>query len=301
MNNNDLKSLVTQMYDNVLNLIDQEKGGTTKEQLVSYLKDAIRSVDSIKNEDIKSAKLVFTNVYEEIANKSITSYQNTNGKFKELSKMHKERLDTCIDEQIDLPLLSQKFDDIQQHMSDEVIKANEIITQLSEQVKELEKASSIDSLTKILNRRSLDNHLNEICLNKEGNYKFHLLILDIDDFKLINDKYGHIAGDKILIYIANILKRTLRGDDKIFRYGGEEFIILLNNVDDAKCKAITQRLLELVRGSKLIYKGANLNVTTSIGTTLYKKEDTPDTLIARADKALYAAKHSGKNTICSEI
>ncbi len=300
MHNDDLKSLVTQMYDNVLSLIEQEEN-TTKEQLIHYLRDAIKTVDSIENNNVDSAKLVFKNVYKEIAKKSISSYKNTNGKFAKFTNMQKKVLDNQKKNQIDLPSITEKFDEVQKHMSEEVAKANEIITQLSTQVLELEKTSNIDALTKILNRRALNTYLSEICSNKDEEYKLHMLLLDIDDFKIINDSFGHLGGDKILIYIANILKKTLRNGDKIFRYGGEEFIIILNNVDDVKCKAITQRLLELVRNNKLIYKGDNISVTTSIGTTSYKHNDTPESLIDRADRALYNAKNSGKNKICSEI
>lgn len=300
MSNDDLKSLVTKMYDNVLNLIDQEDS-TTKNQLVNYLKDAIKIVESIEDDDVNSTKQFFTNQYREIAHKSISSYKNSNGKFEKLSKMQEETLIVASKEQIDLPSITKKFDEIQIHMSEEVGKANDIITKLSSQVKELEKTSNIDALTKILNRRSLNNYLNDICNDKEKEYEFHLLMLDIDDFKQINDNFGHIAGDKVLIYISNIIKKTLRGEDKIFRYGGEEFIIILNGVDDIKCFTITNRILELVRNSKLIYKGDNLSVTTSIGTTKFLNSDTPETLIARADQALYKAKKSGKDKICSEI
>jgi diguanylate cyclase (GGDEF)-like protein len=125
--------------------------------------------------------------------------------------------------------------------------------------------------------------------------------LDVDDFKVINDTFGHIAGDKILIFIANILKKTLRDGDKVFRYGGEEFVIVLNRITDEHCKNITLRILELIRKNKLIYKGQSINVTMSIGATKYKESDNEDTLMSRADKALYRAKNSGKNQMYSEI
>ena len=303
MQNDDLKSLVTQMYDDLLNYIDLEEN-TTKEQVVEYLKDAVSVVENLNDEDldsIKHAKLTFTNAYKEIANKSLLSYKDTSGKFQELTQMHVETLNECHEPHINLPELTQKFNDIQQHMSDEVLKANSVISQLTEQVKKLEETTQIDALTKVFNRRALIKYLNKICAIKRGNYAPQLLMLDIDDFKKVNDIYGHIAGDKILIFIANILKKTLRDGDKIFRYGGEEFIIILNRIDDQRCKAITLRLLELVRSNKLIYKGKNIQVTTSIGATKYRVGDTPDTFIARADSALYKAKESGKNQMFSEI
>lgn len=299
MQNEELKSLVTKMYDNVLNLIDIQET-TSKDQLIHYLNDAIKTVESIKDDDIKSAKFIFEEPYKEIASSSISSYKFTNSKFEKISKLHKKTLADCHNDQIDLPSLTEKFSEIQQHMSDEVNRANNIISLLSTQVKELEKASNIDALTKVLNRRALDTYLTQLCKTIEKQ-NFHLLLFDIDDFKLVNDNYGHTTGDKVLIYLANRIKKALRGEDKIFRYGGEEFVVILHNVNDSKCKATSTRLLELIRESKLIYKGNNLSVTVSIGTTPHNEGDSPEMLLNRADKALYSAKKSGKDKICSEI
>ncbi len=259
---------------------------------------------NISDEDMSSvgfAETLFHNAYQDIANKSLSSYADTNANIQKLTKMHEKTLLECNAQHINLPALTLKFDEIQSHMNNEVKKANEVISQLTTQVKTLEKKSNLDSLTKVFNRRALTTYLKSVCSNNEIPYEFHMLILDIDDFKNINDKYGHVAGDKVLIFIANILKKTLRDGDKVFRYGGEEFIIVLNRIDDALCNKISNRLLSLVRGNKLIYKGEGLRVTMSIGTTVYTKGDTPDSLIARADKALYRAKNSGKNQMHTEM
>lgn len=302
MQNNDLKSLVTQMYDNLLDLIDQQEN-TTKKQVVNYLKDAVQTIDSIDDNRLNSmehAKEAFTNAYEEIANKSISSYKTSNGKFKELTQMHQDTINEYLQENEHIPSITEKFNKIQTQMHDEVLKANQVISQLTKQIKTLEKKSNIDALTKVFNRRALITYLNKICYDKGINYELHLLVLDIDDFKIVNDTYGHIAGDKILIYISNILKKTLRDGDKVFRYGGEEFVIILNRINEETCIKITNRLLELIRVNQLIYKGQNIQVTASIGATKYHDQDTPDIIIERADKALYKAKHNGKNTMVSE-
>ena len=302
MQNNDLKSLVTQMYDNLLNHIDQQEN-TTKEQLVNYLKDAVTTVQSIDDQKLNSidtAKEAFTNAYQEIADSSLSSYQTTNERFEELTQMHVDTINEY-EEHINLPIITEKFNEIQAHMNSEVQKANQIISQLSHQVKILEEASTVDALTKVFNRRALISHLNKVCANDGVPYELHVLMLDIDDFKLVNDTHGHVAGDKILIYIANILKKTLRDGDKIFRYGGEEFLIILNRLDESNCRKITSRLLELIRSNQLIYKGVNIQVTASIGTTKYIQTDSPDSFIARADKALYNAKNNGKNQMYSEV
>jgi len=303
MTKDDLKSLVTEMYENLLENINHQTTANT-DDVVEYLRNSIHAVSSIsdgKMGSIEEAKAAFNNAYQEIANKSISSYQHTNERFEVLTQMHEETLSDYKNEPIDISSITKKFDDIQEHMVEEVKKANDIISKLSSQVKVLEKDSTLDSLTKVFNRRALTKHLEHLCSQQKLNYELHLLILDIDDFKVINDTYGHIAGDKILIFVANILKKTLRDGDKIFRYGGEEFILILNRIDMLYCNKVASRILELISKNTLIYKGKSLNVTVSIGTTILVEGDTSESLINRADNALYKAKDDGKNRICTEL
>lgn len=302
MQKDELISLANEMCKELSTIINQQES-PSKEQIVTYLKESAQIILNIDDKDLTSksfAESLFHNAYKEIADQSLSSYANTNQNIEKLTKLHEKALVECNSQLIDLPSLTTKFNEIQLHMSDEVKKANDIITQLSSQVKALEEKSNLDSLTKVYNRRALSSHLKLLCSNSDLPYEFHLLILDIDDFKNINDNYGHIAGDKVLIFIANILKKTLREGDKVFRYGGEEFIIILNRIDDEHCQKITTRLMDLIRSNKLIYKGESLRVTMSVGLTKYSAGDTPDSIIARADKALYRAKNSGKNQMFLE-
>jgi len=289
------------MYHELLASIDAQET-PNKDEVINYLKDAVVSIAQIDHDAIDSiehAKLAFSNAYKEIAQKSISSYQDTNSKFEQLSKLHKSAVSECKEQEqdgaIDISSITHKFDEIQSYMMDEVKRANKIIAQLTQQVKELEENSKLDALTKVFNRKALDSYLQEVTHKGELQHELHLLILDIDDFKQINDEYGHVVGDKVLIFLANILRKTLRDGDKIFRYGGEEFIIILNRIDMQKCKEIAKRIVEIISANKLLYKGEAINVTVSIGATRYHKGDTPDMLIARADKALYKSKHNGKN------
>lgn len=296
MQKKDLKSLVTQMFDELIQEIDAQDEAS-KEQVVTFLQDATNTIASIDDEAINSighAKHIFANAYKEIAQKSLDSYALSSEKFETLSQEYS-------DAQINLPELTAKFSDIQTQMTDEVKRANRVIIELTQKVKELEENSKLDALTKVFNRRALIQYLEEVTAKEDLKYELHLLMLDIDDFKTINDTYGHIAGDKILIFIANILRKTLRDGDKIFRYGGEEFIIILNRINSESCLDITNRLLHLIRSNQLIYKGSSLTVTMSIGATKYHRGDTPENIIARADKALYKSKKNGKNQMNVEI
>ncbi len=302
MKKDDLKSLVAQMYKELLQNIDSQEN-VNKAQVIDYLEDAIctfKKID-IETDSIEHAKLTFTNTYKEIAKKSISSYKETNGKFEELGKLHKATLDEAKTHLIDLPSITSRFDEIQAHMTEEVQKANDVITQLNLQVKNLEEDSNLDGLTKVFNRRALDRYLGSITQKEHLKHELHLLILDIDDFKSINDTYGHVVGDKILIFIANLLRNTLRDGDKVFRYGGEEFVIILNRITAKKCEEIAERILHTISTNTLLYKGDSVNVTISIGATKYIDGDNPESLIDRADRALYTSKAQGKNRMNVEF
>jgi len=302
MEKDDLKSLVTQMHKELLENIDSQEQAN-KEQVIKYLQDAIRTIrkiDDNKIDSIEHAKLAFTNAYKEIAKESLTSYKKTNGKFEELTKLHKETFEEFKPHFIDVPSITTKFNEIQSHMTHEIQKANEVIQMLSSQIKDLEEDSHLDGLTKVFNRKALNHYLEEITKKGSLQHELHLLILDIDDFKKINDTYGHIAGDKILIFLANLLRKTLRDGDKVFRYGGEEFVIILNRVDTNKCEEIARRILHNVSANTLLYKGESVKITMSIGSTRYVAGDTPESLIERADRALYKSKTKGKNQLNME-
>ncbi len=304
MKKNELNSLIQEMCDS-FNVFVNENEEVSKEHIVEYLRSSAELISNTSNVEINSyqdSKHILIEGYKEIAKQTLDSYHNTNQKISELTAEHGSALSECNSEKhIDLPALSSKFSDIQTSMEEEVNKANSVISQLTAQVKDLETKSSLDSLTKVFNRGALNTYLEKLCAHNDIKYDVHILILDLDDFKLINDQYGHVAGDKILIFIANILKKTLRDGDKIFRYGGEEFVIILNRIEDQQCRTITNRILKLISGNKLIYKGENIGVTVSIGTTKYVNSDTQESLIQRADKALYIAKNNGKNQVAREF
>jgi len=299
----ELISLANEMCKELITIINNQERAS-KEQLANYLFESAELVMNINEKDINSTEFsetLFHNAYKELTKKSLESYSQTNSKIENLTNMHKEILLKCEEEDINLPEVLNQFDDIQTQMSDEVKKANTTIKHLSEQVVMLERNSNLDGLTKVYNRRALSTYLNEICSKEKLPHDLYALVLDIDDFKKINDSHGHLAGDKVLIFIANILRKTLRDGDKVFRYGGEEFVIILNRLNTMQCQNITNRLIGLIRNNKLLYKNVSLSVTMSIGTTKFIQGDTPDTLISRADKALYKAKESGKDQVYSDI
>ncbi|WP_456479342.1 GGDEF domain-containing protein [Nautilia sp.] len=149
----------------------------------------------------------------------------------------------------------------------------------------------IDPLTKVYNRKALLKDLNEILeKGKERDLNLIIAIVDLDHFKEINDKYGHLVGDFVLIKIADIIKKMIRRENKIYRYGGDEFIIIFNRMDILNVRKIIKRIIKKIENTLLKYKEDLIKVTVSIGLAKHKRNDTFDEIIKRADNALYQAK-----------
>ncbi|MCC8462108.1 MAG: PleD family two-component system response regulator [Rickettsia endosymbiont of Ecitomorpha arachnoides] len=157
-----------------------------------------------------------------------------------------------------------------------------------------------DGLTGLFNRRYFDIHLKQMIekANKES-IKLYLLMCDIDNFKHVNDTYGHQAGDKVLTIVSRILKNTLRVTDLIARFGGEEFTILLTDIDISKAIETAERVRVKIEYMDFHIEDQiePLKKTISIGVTEYKKEESIESFIERADKAMYEAKTTGKNKV----
>jgi diguanylate cyclase (GGDEF)-like protein/PAS domain S-box-containing protein len=172
---------------------------------------------------------------------------------------------------------------------------NLINKKLQEQIQEVEYNASHDRLTGLYNRRKFESIFEkEMHRAKRYLYPLSVVLFDIDDFKKINDTYGHKIGDEILIGISILVQKIIRQSDTIARWGGEEFIIIFpeSDLESTKVKAETIRS---AIDREIFPK--NLHVTCSFGVTTYLKEDTSDSLFIRCDNALYQAKNLGKNNV----
>ena len=157
----------------------------------------------------------------------------------------------------------------------------------------LHKQAITDELTGLFNR----NHLNmvlsqEIARERRYGKRFGLLVIDIDHFKKINDTFGHTTGDDVLSMVAKVLAESIRRNDTLVRWGGEEFVLIAINVDDKTLFDLAEKLRYQIE--KNTY-GFVDKVTISIGATLFRTDDTKDDLLSRADQALYEAKGQGRN------
>ena len=158
--------------------------------------------------------------------------------------------------------------------------------------------ASIDPLTLSGNRRALDKQLTKILADqKRTPSKTSLLLLDLDHFKKINDNYGHANGDQVLVELVSLIKNYTRPLDALYRYGGEEFIVLPLTVDLLAAKLVAENLREKIAQSRF---ANDISVTVSIGVAEYRAGETAEAWISRADAALYLAKDLGRNRVIME-
>lgn len=166
-------------------------------------------------------------------------------------------------------------------------------------IRKLQQTALLDPLTAIGNRRHLESRL-KICITDfgENQIPFALLFCDIDHFKTLNDTFGHILGDKALRMIAQTLRGNIRESDTMGRWGGEEFMVILQDIDKSSLLSIGEKLLNLVRRSHLTLPNNRiLSTTISIGGTLVRKDDTLESVVNRADRLMYQSKAAGRNLI----
>lgn len=234
----------------------------------------------------------------DLAKSSLKEFEKSNANLKNISDSNVIDISAIKNDydRVHTQKILNTFDTFQGQILSELKNADETITRLKLEIEKLERESHIDSLTKTYNRRVFTKDLSEILLAVEDkNVDLFLIMIDADDFKNINDSYGHIAGDKTLIFLAKLLESSLRKGVKVYRYGGEEFTIILNRTTLEEAKKSADRIINETAQSKLLYKGHNIHLTISAGVACYKQGDTAESFIDRADQALYEAKDAGKN------
>jgi diguanylate cyclase (GGDEF)-like protein/PAS domain S-box-containing protein len=159
----------------------------------------------------------------------------------------------------------------------------------------LEKTAAVDSLTGAYNRRKFDDELNFIITEREKHaMSFSLIFLDIDYFKKVNDLFGHKTGDSVLQDISELIRKNIRTTDTLFRWGGEEFMIILPETDLKNAIAIAEKIRSKIEGHSF---GFTHKITISLGVGEYKPDEDTDQILMRLDDALMKAKAEGRNRV----
>lgn len=162
------------------------------------------------------------------------------------------------------------------------------------------KLSTLDALTDIYNRRFLNDYaLKEIYRSKRTNRVFMTVMIDVDNFKQINDSYGHLSGDKVLKHLADCLVKSLRASDIIGRYGGEEFLIIMPETSKDSAFLVVDRLRSAIATEEIqVLHGERVRITVSIGGAAFPEDgSSSEDLLVKADERLYRAKREGKNRV----
>lgn len=180
----------------------------------------------------------------------------------------------------------------------DLVETKQALNNLQEEMAETRQLLNEDALTGTLNRRGLDQTLTrEISRAQRSGSTLTLSMLDLDHFKKVNDKFGHEAGDLMLVHFAGLIKSIMRKSDALVRYGGEEFTLILPDTDARGAHIVLVRLQQLMSKSPLNYEGRQINTTFSAGIAVLRADENGHALLRRADEALYSAKNSGRNLI----
>ena len=171
---------------------------------------------------------------------------------------------------------------------------------LMQENENLDEIASHDPLTGLLNRRSMEFHLNKVMeVAKKTGSQFSLIMADIDDFKKVNDTYGHDIGDQVLVHVASLMKQQLRGNDYVCRWGGEEMLLLISN-NGKVATQVAERIRQALENTPVTTKdGDKITVTMTFGVTGYIPGFNVNKLIKITDENLYKGKRNGKNQVVS--
>lgn len=198
-----------------------------------------------------------------------------------------------------LILQSQSQEELEDRVQERTLELNIALQELEEANYELEQKNTLDELTGLFNRRFYDQKiLAEYRRSKRNLTPLSLVLIDIDHFKSVNDTYGHLAGDECLVWLSQYIKQSLkRSTDMAFRYGGEEFCLILPDTDSKGAVALAEALRKNIAKQCFDHKGIPIAITISNGIYTYQQQEDvmPEQIFAGADKALYQAKHAGRN------
>jgi diguanylate cyclase len=199
---------------------------------------------------------------------------------------------------------TRRMQDANHQLEQNLAASRDDIEALQRDLDDVRREALLDPLTKVYNRKAFDDGL----LRAVGRAQEHgdhmcLMLIDIDHFKRFNDTWGHQTGDQVLRLVAMTLKSNIKGRDIAARYGGEEFAAVLPDTDLEGAVILADNIRKAIQAKELLKRSTNEKlgrVTASFGVAMYREGDTPSSLIERADRCLYAAKHRGRNVVVGE-
>ncbi len=290
------------VYENRRELTDLEIFGLYKEVYGSEASFQTFSEEMRPNGYVEKLKVIASEIDEKLKEivDTLTVYEENLDKHTE--KLEKEK--ECLDKTNIEDLLSNILEELKEIKKENSTLKSEInhyhseINRLKEELSVAKKEANVDHLTGLINRRRFERTLYTMLedFHKRG-YPFSIILLDLDDFKKINDTYGHAVGDEVLKEVASILKNYLRANTVISRIGGEEFAILLPGVELEDAVHIANRIRNLIANRTIRVNGYEIHITASLGVTQVQKDDNFNRIMERVDSLLYLSKRGGKNRV----
>lgn len=293
----------------VLDLFSQPLNVRRLDDVERRLKEVIYKQGALKknlNEAKERLKTMLAGFVDHLASfsESTSDYHDKIGRCAEKISVANDLTDlnTVIEEVMRetriIQLNAQRSRDELHEMKARVDESEREIERLQSELAQASEMVRHDQLTGALNRKGMDETLDrELARTRRRKSPLCLALLDIDNFKALNDKYGHQTGDDALVHLANVIRETLRPNDTLARYGGEEFLILLPDTELADAVTALTRLQRELTKKFFLYKNDKLLVTFSAGVTSIGAEEGRKEAIARADAAMYQAKKAGKNRV----
>jgi len=272
---------ILKLYE-IINKTEKTLQEKEKEQIIQNIIETLKTEAEILIENV--------NKYEEKLTKKETQILKKTQKIEE--KPIKNLLEQLVSELKDIKKQNETF---KEKIEIQIRK----ITELEDELQRAKSEAKQDPLTKLLNKTSFERILQEyINIYKKNGKIFSLILLDLDNFKKINDTYGHVIGDEVLKHIATLLKQYLRDKDIIARIGGEEFAILLPDVDISLAFKIADRLRAVLENRIIMIDKKPVKTTASFGIIeINENINTPKDMMQMVDIALYRAKKEGKNKV----
>lgn len=192
-----------------------------------------------------------------------------------------------------------------QGVQQDLVEASIEIQSLRQQLIEARAESLKDELTELGNRKAFNLRLEELTEDfADQPDQLHLILIDIDHFKSFNDRYGHLVGDSVLRYFANLLRKEQESKNTLCRYGGEEFAVIMSDTRLEQAKDCAEKLRSALKKAKLKRRGTNEalpEITASFGVAQYRANESLDDFVARADEMLYKAKQTGRDQVVTEF
>ena len=263
-----------------------------KEPYPLYYKEVFN--DIVKEKKLNIDNRLLMQSYKDINEKLLDDTQKTTEFVAKTNNEIKNNSKNLIEEvevkniQGDVLNLIKEFE---KNLVNKLEESNSKIASLQKELEDVYKQLNIDSLTKAYSRKAYESDIESIVkAGKDRQLNSALVVVDLDHFKEINDTYGHLIGDFVLVKLVRMIKEVIRREDKIYRFGGDEFILFFNRIDKHSIEKIVEKIRKKIESTKLKYKDYIIDLTVSIGAACHIKGDTSDSWLHRADKALYDSK-----------